>query len=177
MKKIIRSKGMQTFLLILVLYAIGYAILQTKSEVRKVIQVGQTAPNFALTSLNGQEIQLTDYRGKGVILNFWATWCNPCVNELPLMNEAYKLIDGVEIVAVNVGEKNETVQKFANRYDLKFPILLDLEENVKKAYKVTSLPLSLLIDENGIIKEMLVGELNDFEKITTLLKQVQPQVN
>ncbi|BBH20188.1 thiol-disulfide oxidoreductase ResA [Paenibacillus baekrokdamisoli] len=173
MKKIVNSYWIQSLLLILILLIVGYVIVQKKSESHYLIKIGQTAPNFALSGLNGEEIYLSDYRGKGVLLNFWASWCNPCVNELPLMNEAYKLLGDVEIVAVNMGEKEETVKKFVNRYDLEFPVLLDLKNSVKRKYHVSGLPVTLLIDKQGKIIKVLVGELNSFEKITSLMKLVR----
>lgn len=133
--------------------------------------LGEAAPLFTLRDLYGEEIQLADYRGKGVLLNFWASWCNPCVNELPLLNEAYKLT-GVKMLAINVGENAETVQKFVDRYELKFPVVLDSEMKIKQQYRVVGMPLTVLINAEGDLIERHEGELTEMADILNLMGRI-----
>ncbi|MHA6480407.1 redoxin domain-containing protein [Paenibacillus sp. strain BS8-2] len=162
---LIRNKCFQFTLLAAVAVVMIYAVARTMaSPPLSDAAVGDEAPSFELTALNGDAIRLTDYEGKGVVLNFWASWCNPCVNELPLLNEAYKLA-GIDMVAINVGEDADTIRKFAERYDLAFPIALDEEMNAKMQYRASGLPLTVLIDQRGHIVKRHEGELTDMSDI------------
>ncbi|MCU6712006.1 redoxin domain-containing protein [Paenibacillus sp. J5C_2022] len=133
--------------------------------------IGDLAPDFTLNTWDGGSVKLQDYgeRKQPVLINFWASWCTPCVNELPMMNEAYKLNEDVEVLAVNVGESGEKVNRFMQRYELTFPVLLDGQQEVKKRYGVTGLPLSLLLDGDGRIVDIVSGEMT-FDEITALLR-------
>ncbi|TDQ34613.1 TlpA family protein disulfide reductase [Aureibacillus halotolerans] len=144
------------------------------SEDTLLAKAGEQAPLFTLKNLDGEVTTLEDFKGQGVLLNFWASWCVPCVNELPLLNEADKLMDGVTVVAVNLGEDKETAQTFVDRYDLRFPILLDQEHSLRTTYQITSQPVSLLIDPSGTIVERRIGAIDPFEEIMRMMKSVQP---
>lgn len=159
-------------LLVVILLGGVYAVFRFQDAPRSHAGVGDTAPPFSSMDIEGKQTQLTDYKGKGVLINFWASWCNPCVNELPLLNEAYKLT-GVEMLAINVGEKTEAVQKFVERYELEFPILLDEDLKIKQAYQVVGLPLTLLIDEEGTIMARHEGELTEIEDILNLMERIK----
>lgn len=132
--------------------------------------IGDIAPDFALNTWDGESVKLEHYRAskQPVLINFWASWCTPCVNELPMLNEAYKRNEGVEVLAVNVGESLQKVNRFIERYELTFPVLLDGQQEVKKRYGVTGLPLSLLLDRNGRIVDIVSGEMT-FDEMMRLL--------
>lgn len=140
------------------------------AEVRAV--PGHPAPSFAAAELNGGQVELDSYKGKGVLLNFWASWCTPCVNELPLLNEAYKLT-GVDMIAINVGEKPEAVQKFVERYELAFPVALDPELDLKRMYRAAGLPLTVLIDGEGRLIERYEGELTEIADIIAMMGRIK----
>ncbi|GIQ65959.1 thiol-disulfide oxidoreductase ResA [Paenibacillus cisolokensis] len=160
------------YVIVLALVAGGiYALTQHDAAPRDKAVLGEAAPLFTLRDLYGEEIQLADYRGKGVLLNFWASWCNPCVNELPLLNEAYKLT-GVKMLAINVGENAETVQKFVDRYELKFPVVLDSEMRIKQQYRVVGMPLTVLINAEGDLIERHEGELTEMADILNLMGRI-----
>lgn len=163
---------LQYALLLVVIAGAVYAATSFRAESREYAVVGEAAPSFTLTDLQGNEVQLADYKGKGVMLNFWASWCNPCVNELPLLNEAYKLT-GVEMLAINVGESKETAQKFAERYELAFPIVLDSELKIKQQYRAVGLPLTVLIDEEGTLMERHEGELTEMADILHMMERIK----
>ena len=107
--------------------------------------------DFTLVDLEGNEVALSDYKGKKVFINFWATWCGPCRKEMPdvqkISDEASS--DELVILAVNVGESKEDVKHFIDQGEFSFKVLLDGEMEVAAKYGVTAFPTSVLIDENG----------------------------
>ncbi|MGE7950544.1 redoxin domain-containing protein [Lysinibacillus xylanilyticus] len=129
-------------------------------------------PDFTLTSLDGDEVTLSDLRGKKVVLNFWATWCPPCKAEMPHMQkyyEQYAKEDNVEIIAVNltkdehdftVDEKIDTVMTFRDSFELTFPILLDQEREVSPQYNIMTIPTTYFIDSKGYIQRAISGPMD-----------------
>ncbi len=125
-----------------VLSAIAAALLYTFymnffSE-QEVVAEGDQAINFVLQNLEGERVELADYEGQGVFLNFWGTFCPPCEREMPYMENQYQVFkdQGVEILAVNVNESELVVQRFVSRHNLTFPILLDKGNNIVDAYGI-----------------------------------------
>ncbi|MCG3114961.1 MAG: TlpA family protein disulfide reductase [Candidatus Manganitrophus sp. SA1] len=122
-------------------------------------QVGGPAPSLEAETLKGKTVSLNDYRGKVVLLTFWATWCEPCKKEMPEIQAAYERYekDGLVVLAVNFGEKLDTASSFAHHGKLTFPILLDRRANIAERFGVVSLPVTFFIDQDGIIRERVVG--------------------
>lgn len=168
---VIRKGWFQAVLLAGVVALAVYVVVQTNAAPQSKASVGDAAPSFQLNQLDGGQLALSDFEGKGVVLNFWASWCNPCVNELPLLNEAYKLA-GIDMIAINVGEDEETVKKFVDRYELAFPIAMDREQDVKRQYRVAGLPLTVVIDEQGKLIKRHEGELTDMSDIFALTREI-----
>lgn len=126
--------------------------------------VNTSAPAFELNNLAGEKIQLEDYRGKIILLNFWATWCGPCRLEMPaLQNRAEYFDDDLVVLAVNNAEDSSIVQAFVDELGLSFDILLDPEADVQHLYQVRGYPTTYLIDSEGIIREHKIGLLTDAE--------------
>jgi peroxiredoxin len=130
------------------------------------LREGAEAPDFELTTLDGQPAKLSDYRGQKVILNFWATWCPPCKAEMPHMQNFYEehKDDGVEILAVNLTSMDkgvDEVQKFVDEYGLTFPIPLDEEGEAGTTYQAFTIPTSYILDENGVIIKKIVGPMDE----------------
>jgi peroxiredoxin len=141
----------------------------TKPKEQKVgIEVGNTPPNFELKTLTGESVKLSDYKGKKVMLNFWATWCPPCKAEMPEMQKFYEANkEKVEILAVNMDPDND-VAGFVKNGGFTFPILLDEENDVNRDYGIVSIPTTFFIDEQGIISHKITGQmkLEDMEENT-----------
>lgn len=128
------------------------------------IEKGQQAPDFELKDANGKAYKLSDFRGKKVFINFWATWCPPCRAEMPHMQQLYEDHEGnVIVLGVNLTptESNpEAVGPFIEDFELTFPIVLDDEGDVMMAYQVIAYPTTFAIDSDGIIREIYRGAIN-----------------
>ncbi|WP_410983278.1 TlpA family protein disulfide reductase [Bacillus cereus] len=133
------------------------------------IEVGKVAPDFELSKLDGTKVKLSDLKGKKVILNFWATWCGPCQQEMPDMEAFYKKHkDDVEILAVNYtvsegANGEEKVKKFAEEKGISFPVLLDKDITVTTTYKVITIPTSYFVDTKGVIQDKFIGPMTQKE--------------
>ncbi len=118
------------------------------------------APDFSLKDLSGRPVTLSSLKGKVVLLNFWATWCPPCISEMPVFNRLYKQMRarGLEIVAISADRSEDYVRDFTSKHSLDFKVIYDESRDVVKRYKVFSMPTTFLIDKNGIIVEKFFGE-------------------
>ncbi|AST07450.1 membrane-associated thiol-disulfide oxidoreductase [Anoxybacillus flavithermus] len=137
------------------------------------IDVGEIAPDFELMTLKGKKMKLSQFRGKKVILNFWASWCPPCRAEMPEMQRFYEQFgQHVAIVAVNLTNKeknHQAVETFINEKGVSFDIMLDEQGMVSRTYEVITIPTSYIIDEQGVIRSKHVGPLSyDMMKRTVL---------
>ena len=127
------------------------------------IQVGLPAPNFTFPDLNGQQVSLSDHRGRVVLVNIWATWCPPCRQEMPSMQKLYERFKGenFEILAVSLDSTGrEAVGPFMRKMNLTFPALLDPKENIRPLYGITGVPESFIIDKEGILVEKIIGPMD-----------------
>ena len=117
------------------------------------------APDFTLEDTEGEIHRLSEYRGKVVILNFWATWCPPCRDEMPSMQRAWEGLRerGIEMLAINVGEDEDIIFTFTADYPADYPLLLDREGTVIKEWPVLGLPTTFVIDREGRIAYRAVG--------------------
>ena len=125
--------------------------------------VGKTAPSFTLKDVQGQIVSLEQFRGQVVVLNFWATWCPPCREEMPSMEKLYHDYrdKGLVLLAVNVEENGQqAVSQFLQRTPYSFPILFDDSGDVQRAYGVYRFPESFIIDRNGVVVEKIIGGRN-----------------
>jgi len=143
-------------------------------------QINGQAPDFRLPGLDGGEISLSDFRGRPVLLNFWATSCPPCRLEMPFLQGVFddeEWIDqGLAVLTVNLGESPGAVSKFVNDYSLSFPVLIDVNLEAAKHYNVRAIPVTFFIDKNGIIIDRQVGafaskEDIDWRLINSILKE------
>lgn len=125
---------------------------------------GHPAPDFALKTLEGETIRLSDYRGTPVIVNFWATWCPPCRAEFPAFQEVAIEQGGDNLVIIGVnhtsGDSPQLVPGFVEEFGITFPIVLDESGETVKTYRVVGLPTTVFIDRNGIINEVFTGPIN-----------------
>jgi peroxiredoxin len=143
----------------------------------RVPTVGMQAEDFRLTDLAGKEQSLSQYRGKIVLLNFWATWCKPCTTEMPAMQTIYdKLRDkGFVVLAVNELEDDAKVREHIKQYGHTFPVLMDRDNKVANQFGVFGLPVSVFIDRDGRVQEYIKGGLLTEQKIEETVVRIQKQ--
>ena len=141
----------------------------------RVPTVGMQAEDFRLTDLTGKEQSLSQYRGKIVLLNFWATWCKPCTTEMPAMQASFdKLHDkGFVVIAVNELEDDARVREHIKQYGHTFPVLMDRDNKVANQFGVFGLPVSVFIDQDGRVQEYLKGGLLTEQKIEEIVARIQ----
>ena len=132
------------------------------------------APDFQLPNLEGQTISLSDLKGKPVLLNFWATWCGPCVSEMPYLQEIYDEWSGkgLMLLTINRGESSSTVKGFMQKRNLSLPVLLDTELVVAQRYNIMGIPTTFFIDKDGIIQEKVIGAFPNKAEIEKRLSKI-----
>ena len=120
---------------------------------------GARAPDFTLQNLDGQSASLSDLRGEVVLVNFWATWCGPCVEEMPTIEARYQQ-GGFEVLAVDFDEPADLVSAFMEELGVDLPVLLDPDGVIQRLYQVRGYPTSFFIDEQGIIRILQIGPMD-----------------
>ncbi|MEK4761845.1 TlpA disulfide reductase family protein [Viridibacillus sp. FSL E2-0187] len=141
-------------------------IVEDTLGVKSGLAIGELAPDFELETLEGKKVKLSDFRGKKVILNFWATWCPPCKAEIPHMQKYYEKYaeeDNFEIVAVNLTSYKESVKyvkKFVKTYEMTFPVLLDTKGEQMDAYEIYVVPTTYYLDTKGVIQKKVRGPVD-----------------
>ena len=163
----VRKVNFQSILLIfLIIIGVGIIVLlQNKDSLFNLsgkprLLKGVPAPNFTFPDLDGKMVSLDDYKGKVVLLNIWATWCPPCVDEMPSMEKLHQELKGeaFEILAVSIDASGaKDVLPFMKKYKLSFPALTDTRGAIKELYQTTGVPESIIIDKDGIIVEKVIG--------------------
>lgn len=122
------------------------------------------APDVALRTLDNQMVRLSDLRGRWVLLNFWATWCAPCVEELPALEAlAARYANTFTILTINMREDPAAVQAFMTEHNLHLPVLLDPDDQTLLAYQVQGLPLSILVSPSGELVQRMAGPVDTGE--------------
>lgn len=125
--------------------------------------VGHPAPDFALPTLEGETVRLSDFKGKPVLVNFWATWCGPCRSEFPdFQKAAVDNADELVIIGINntTTDQKDQIPAFLEEFGVTFPIVLDETGETAKAYNILGLPTSIFIDRNGNVNEIFTGPIN-----------------
>lgn len=152
------------FLLLLVFY-LGFQKHQAEKDQSKSALIGQPAPEFTLKTPEGKEVSLKDFKGKVVLVNFWATWCPPCKEELPLFEKVYQKYKDKGFVILAINTDPENLQDFLKKSNIKmaFPILIG-EDRLLELYPVRGLPTSFLIDREGKIVKVRLGTYRELEE-------------
>jgi len=154
--------------LLLVLSAFSY-LEELRTHDNEIPQIGEKINNISLIDLDGNEGNLSTYHGKVLLINSWATWCPPCITEMPTLETYYRNNKGLgfEILAINAGESKEIASKFVEYNGITFPIFLDTNGGTIDALGITGLPTSILINRDGFVEYIHIGMFfeNDLERI------------
>jgi len=149
------------------LSALAAALLLAQPlAVRAVITPQAAAPDFTLRTAEGRNLRLNEQRGQVVLVNFWATWCGPCRQEMPHLNRLYDKYraSGFTLLGVNIDDDPRTAVGTAAKLGLKFPVLLDAEKKVSKLYDLGSMPATVLIDRDGRVRFLHRGYREGMEE-------------
>jgi peroxiredoxin len=127
---------------------------------------GQSAPDFALKSNSGENLRLSEYRGDVVMINFWATWCGPCRQEMPLLEELYLRYQrvGFSVLGINIDDDSGKAMKMATELGVSFPVLFDTRKEVSKLYEVDAMPVTVLVDREGTVRYVHHGYKPGYEE-------------
>lgn len=168
----------RTSILLVLMGAVVFALVSNFTKDRTVVAVGDQAPNFELIKMDGtgERMELEELKGKGVMINFWATYCGPCKDEMPYMESLYHEYQekGIEILAVSVDATDLVVDRFVEDYGLTFPILRDKNSQVMELYDVTDLPASYFVSAEGEVIHKVSGALT-LSKLEGYFKDIQPE--
>jgi peroxiredoxin len=149
-----------TILVVVVLVFGASFFIKVKPSANKIITTGDRGPEFTLPAPNGRSVSLSDFRGKVVMVHFWATWCPPCVEELPTLAKMNQSLAGkdFELLAVSVDEGGaDAVTSFMQRNNLNVPVLLDTSHAVSSQYGTYKFPETYILDREGIVRYKVIG--------------------
>lgn len=126
---------------------------------------GQEAPDFALKSSTGENLRLSEYRGDVVMINFWATWCGPCRQEMPLLDELYTRYErvGFNLLGVNIDDDSRRAMQMIDELGVSFPVLFDARKEVSELYEVDAMPVTVLVDREGNVRYVHHGYKPGYE--------------
>ena len=156
---------------------LGFLPFDVWSMGSRVPTVGMQAEDFSLIDLEGKSQSLSQYRGKIVLVNFWATWCKPCTTEMPAMQASFdKFRDkGFVVLAINELEDDAKVREHIKQYGHTFSVLMDRDNKVANQFGVFGLPVSVFVDEKGVVQEYIKGGLLTEQKIQEVVDRLQSQ--
>jgi len=165
----------------LAILAMAFGVVWLQSSKYEPLVVGMSAPDFSLPDLQGKKQQLSDYRGKVVFLNFWATWCKPCKEEMPSMQVLWENLKKEDFVMLAVSMDRVTTTKdippFVENLKLTFPIFTDSWGQTDKRYKLMGVPETYIIDQGGVLREKVIGprDWTKPESVETIVQLLQKQ--
>lgn len=162
----------------LTLLGVGMMNREPRTASSGVVRVGKLAPDFELALFDGDSVRLSDLRGKGVVVNFWASWCVPCRAEMPALNEAYASTSRDDIIFIGVNfwsitETESSARAFAAEFEVQYPVGRDADGGISLDYGVTGLPATFFIDPEGLVARRWVGAL-DLERLESLVSEITP---
>ena len=128
---------------------------------------GHAAPDFALKSSTGENLRLSEFRGDVVMINFWATWCGPCRQEMPLLDELYTRYErvGFNLLGVNIDDDSSRAMDMIDELGVNFPVLFDARKEVSKLYEVEAMPVTVIVDREGTVRYVHHGYKPGYEEM------------
>lgn len=135
------------------------ALMALSSVHVHAVAVAEVAPDFTLKSLQGNNLRLEEYRGQVVLINFWASWCGPCRQEMPLLDRLHQRYQetGFAVLGVNVEGKIKPAQELVDKTKVTFPVLIDADQKVSELYNLEAMPSTVVVDRNGVVRYIHLG--------------------
>ena len=157
-----KASRLPVILGLIVICALAFGLVWMQGAKYEPVVVGKPAPNFTLKDLHGEAIELSDYQGQVVFLNFWATWCKPCQEEMPSMERLHQDLesnfsDRFVMLAVSIDKSADDIPAFMAKHKLTFPVLHDRWGKVDRIYKIMGVPETYIIDQTGVLVEKVIG--------------------
>ena len=148
------------------LLGIVFSALAATSLAASGSLTGRTAPDFALKSSTGENLRLSEYRGDVVMINFWATWCGPCRQEMPLLDELHSRYErvGFSLLGVNIDDDAGKAMNMVSELGVTFPVLFDHRKEVSKMYEVDAMPTTVILDREGTVRHIHYGYKPGYEE-------------
>ena len=148
-------------------WSLGAVLTAAAGATRAAIAPSSMAPDFTLRTMGGPNLRLQEQRGRVVMVNFWATWCGPCRQEMPQLNRLYEKYQssGFVLLGVNVDDDSRNAADVANKLSLKFPVLLDTDKVVSHLYDLRTMPSTVLIDRDGKVRYVHPGYVQGYEQV------------
>ncbi len=139
--------------------ALLLGLLGTIAGTSHAVSVQDTAPDFTLKSLDGANLRLEEYRGQVVLINFWASWCGPCRQEMPLLDRLHQRYEdtGFAVLGVNVEGEAKPAQEIADKTQITFPVLIDDGQKVSEMYNLEAMPSTVVVDRDGVVRYIHLG--------------------
>jgi len=162
--------------ILVVILTAGLVITGCTTGSEPIATVGEAAPNFELQNLDGQSISLSSLKGSPVLINFWATWCGPCVSEMPYIQEIHEEWSdkGLIVLAINLGDNASQAEQFLQDHNLSLPVLLDTNKVVAPKYGIRAIPTTFFIDKEGIVRVKIIGAFPSKAAIESRLGEIMP---
>jgi len=154
------NNAVRTLAVVVVVVAVAFGYVRLAQNKGYALKKGVEAPAFSLPALDGRSVDLGSYRGKVVLLNFWATWCGPCVSEMPSLERLHRTLgpEGLAVVTVSTDEDEAALRQFVKQYDLTMPVLRDPGGRGPAArYHTTGYPETFVLDRAGVLLQHTVG--------------------
>lgn len=148
-----------------------FFVVNSLLQQRVKVKLHEPLPSFTIQNMLGEAVDLSAYEDEPLLINLWATWCTPCVNELPLLNEAQTFVPEVKVIAINMGDSTAEINTFVDRYDLTMSILRDESLSLKPIFNARSYPMTIMVDRSGIVKQIVVGEITDFTQLLEMMRK------
>ena len=137
-----------------------------------LIETDVPAPEFELLSTDGELVSLTNLQGKVIVVNFWATWCGPCVEEIPMFQDYFERYnDQIMILGINEQEDPDEVREFLQQFGVSYPILMDRSAELAPVYRLMALPVTVFVDEEGILRYHHIGFMTE-EQFSSYLTEM-----
>ena len=146
---------------------LGAALAVCASAAVPAVKPAMIAPDFTLRTLGGPNLRLQEQRGQVVLVNFWATWCGPCRQEIPHLNRLYEKYraSGFQLLGVNIDDDARAATELASRLGVKFPVLLDTDKKASRLYDMSAMPATVVIDRDGRVRYLHRGYRDGYEDL------------